>query len=142
MAKRPRTGNPQKEDGFFPIANEIAEQMARTTLSAGESKILWAILRNSYGWQRKEVRMSYNGFARLTGLHRRNVQKVIVRLVDRNIITKREDGYINVYSFQKRYHQWKDLPQQLRNSSQDGGELDDTSGGVLDAFSGGVLDDT
>jgi len=50
--------NPQPEDGHIDIANEIAEKLARTQLSGTEHKIIWAIWRKTWGWHKKEDRIS------------------------------------------------------------------------------------
>jgi phage replication O-like protein O len=44
--------NPQRENGHIDIANEIAEALARTNLSAYQMRVMWAIWRKTWGWQK------------------------------------------------------------------------------------------
>ena len=45
--------NPQTENGHIKIANEIIEAITRTNLSAHESRVLWYIIRKTYGFNKK-----------------------------------------------------------------------------------------
>ena len=58
--------NPQREDGHIDIANEIAEKLARTQLSGTEHKIIWAIWRKTWGWHKKEDRISLSQLVKMT----------------------------------------------------------------------------
>lgn len=100
--------NPQIENGYLDVANELVEILAKTNLSKYESRILWALWRKTWGWHKKEDRISITQFQKLTGLKRRHVSRTLSRLVQRNIITKRGDGFITTYAFQKDYTKWKD----------------------------------
>ena len=42
--------SPQREDGHLDLANDIVEKLAKTQLSGYESRILWALLRKTWGW--------------------------------------------------------------------------------------------
>jgi len=94
--------NPQKEDGHTAIANEIMEALAKTYLSSYETQILFAIFRKTYGWNKKEDWIT-------------NTQLTIKKLVQRNIITKKEKRL----SFQKDYDQWEKLPKQVTSENDE-----------------------
>jgi phage replication O-like protein O len=114
--------SPQAEDGHIDIANELAEVLARTKLSADESRILWAILRKSWGWHRKMAPISITKFQELTGMDRKSVCRILTRLLRRRIIKKdietkkkfkRHSGDSATtesitYGFQKDYFKWRD----------------------------------
>jgi len=95
--------NPQKENGHIDIANEIAEHLAKTDLSASESKILWVIWRKTWGWHKKKDVITLKQFKEATELLKPHIARTIRRLCLREIITK--NG--NVYGFQKDYDRWK-----------------------------------
>ena len=99
--------NPQIENGFTKIANEIVEQLARTQLSGYESRILWVIWRKIYGWNKKQDIISISQFQKLTGLDRRHVQRTLNRLIERNIVTKNGYRHYTKWAFQKDYTRWK-----------------------------------
>jgi phage replication O-like protein O len=100
------TANPQIEDGFFPIANELSEQFARLQLSGNQWRLLWVILRQSYGWKKKADRISFTLFERRTGLDRRNIGRELKELASRNIIVKNDNSFIVSYGLQKDYSRW------------------------------------
>ena len=102
--------NPQLEDGRTEISNELSEAFARLYLSASESRVLWAILRKTYGWHKKFDRISYTQFEKLTGMNRRHIADAINRLIERKIVTRRGNNYRLEYGIQKDYDQWELLP--------------------------------
>jgi len=81
-------GNPQLEDGYTPIANELLEAFLQSDLSRQELKIVGAIFRQTYGWRRKEAEISITVFQKLTNLHRRHVQRAIMSLIEKNLISR------------------------------------------------------
>lgn len=80
--------SPQAEDGHIDIANELAEAFRRVNLSSYEWRILWAILRETYGWHRKMAPISLTDFQKATGLDRSNISKTLSKLIGRRIIRK------------------------------------------------------
>ncbi len=101
--------NPQKENGHIDIANEIAEAFFKLHLPANAWRVLWVILRQTYGWKKKADKISYTQFQQRTGLDRRNTARALKLLVDRNIIVKNVTTFITTYGFNKDYSQWKPL---------------------------------
>lgn len=105
--------NPQKEDGFTAIANEIVEKLARTDLSGSELRVILIILRQTWGWRKKEDLISISQFARKTELHIRTVKRALRELTRKNIIFKRNtsDKFIPTavrkYKFNKDFDTWK-----------------------------------
>jgi len=100
--------NPQIEDGHIDIAHPIAEALAKINLSAHESRLLWTLLRKTYGWHRKTDFISLNQFSEITGIPRANIPRIIRRLEQRSIITVSRINRITEYGFQKDYELWDD----------------------------------
>jgi len=100
--------NPQRENGHIDIANDIAEALARIQLSGYESRILWVILRKTYGWHKKMDFISITQFEKCTKLKRRHVVRSLQRLLERNIITKNGNSFITKWGLQKDYEKWKE----------------------------------
>ncbi|MBW1854926.1 MAG: replication protein [Deltaproteobacteria bacterium] len=99
--------NPQLEDGYTRVANDLIEGgFARTNFSAYESRVLWVLLRKTYGWQKKEDKISVSQFVEKTGIKRRHVQRTVDKLEGRNIIIRDKETYTHTYSLQKDYEQW------------------------------------
>jgi phage replication O-like protein O len=107
--------SPQVENGHTDIANELAEAFARLQLSGNQWRVLWVVIRKTYGWKKKEDRISLTQFEESTGLMRRHVHRALEELAERGIVTK--NGYNSVtkignryaitYGLQKDYSLWK-----------------------------------
>jgi phage replication O-like protein O len=97
--------NPQLENGYTSIANELAEQLAKTQLSGYESRYLWVLWRLTYGWHKKEDRIANSQFVEKTGLKKQHIWRTESNLIKRNIVTK--IGY--KICFNKHYSQWIEL---------------------------------
>ncbi len=77
--------NPQIEDGHIDIANLIAEQFCRYRISGEEWLVLWAILRKTYGWKKKQDRIALSQFALMTGLKRQTVSRALNKLSSKRL---------------------------------------------------------
>lgn len=100
--------DPQAENGHIDIANEIAEHFCRYRISGEEWLVLWAIVRKTYGWKKKEDRISLSQFSLMTGLKRQTALRAINKLSSKKIIgvIKNDDSGINIYSFNKYFDEW------------------------------------
>jgi phage replication O-like protein O len=102
--------NPQAENGHLDLAHEIIEKFFNLQLSGNQWRILWVILRQTYGWKKKVERISITTFEKKTGLHRRHIHRALKDMIDRKIITKNDTTFIVTYGFQKDYSKWELLP--------------------------------
>lgn len=100
------TTNPQLENGYTQIANELIEALARFNLSPYESRLLWYIVRKTYGYQKKTDAISLGQFALGTGIPVSNVIRTLRKLESRHFITKSKDFYVCEYGINKHYDQW------------------------------------
>ena len=98
--------SPQLENGYTQIANELAEAFAKVNLSAYESRILWFIMRKTYGFKKKTDAISLSQFAAGTGISTSNVIHTLARLKCRNLIVKSKDFRISEYGLNKHYDHW------------------------------------
>lgn len=99
--------NPQKENGHLDLANKIVEQLAQTQLSGYEIRLLWAILRKTYCWHKKQDWISYSQFREVTKIgNNSHISRGLKKLVLRQIVTK--NG--NKYGLNKDYDKWIKLP--------------------------------
>jgi phage replication O-like protein O len=112
--------NPQIEDGHVDLANEIVEQFCRYRISGEEWLVLWAIIRKTYGWKKKQDRISLSQFSQMTGMKRQTVLRAINKLSSKKIIgvIKNDDSGINIYSFNKHFDQWEPLSKKITVSSK------------------------
>lgn len=63
------------DDGYTRIANELLEAIAGADLTARQLKVMIAVIRKTYGFQKKLDRIADIQIAELTGLSRQNVNK-------------------------------------------------------------------
>jgi phage replication O-like protein O len=100
--------SPQIEEGYTPIANEIAEALMKINLSAYESRVLWFLFRKTYGWGKKTDWISLSQFSKCIGIDRRLVHRAVKSLSSKKmIVIERDDGIRIRYGFQKDYDKWK-----------------------------------
>jgi phage replication O-like protein O len=102
-------GNPQLENGYTKIADEILEALARTKLNTQESRMIYAILRKTYGFNKKDDWISNSQLELITGVHRSHCANTITRLIQRKIVTR----IGNKIQFNKMYKAWLELPKQV-----------------------------
>lgn len=100
--------NPQKEHGYTAIANEIMDALCRFRIPGEERQVLDAILRQTYGWQKCEDKISMSRIAEMTGLKRPNVARAIKGLLSKRItlVIKSDNTQINTLKFNKNYEEW------------------------------------
>jgi phage replication O-like protein O len=100
--------SPQLENGYTPIAHEIIEALWKINLSAYESRVVWYLLRKTYGWNKKTDRIALSQFSKDIGIDRRLVHRAIHSLSSKKMIVIYKDDSMSVsYGFQKNYEKWK-----------------------------------
>ena len=101
--KKPNS-SPQLEEGYTRIANEFIEGLCKIRLGGYERRVLDAIIRKTWGFQKKEDRISNSQICEMTGLHKAHVSRSLHTLKFLNIVTK--NG--NKWGIQKRPNLWID----------------------------------
>jgi len=97
-------GNPQLEDGFVKIANELVDVFCSHRLSGEEWQIIWSVFNKTYRWHRKDDWISLSQFVEMTGMQKSNISRALKKLLNKNIIIKSD----NKYMFNKYYKEWVD----------------------------------
>ena len=101
------TENLNIEDGnYIKIHNRIIEELAKIQLTGHETRVMYAILRKTYGWNKKEDYISYKQFEQLTELKRSDISKAITKLIVKNIVVKRGTSRRLIYRFNKYFGKW------------------------------------
>jgi len=104
--------NPQLENGYTRIANETLKALCKFRLSGNEWRVLLVIWIKTYGWHKKEDRISLSQFADMTGLRRNHVLRALQKLTAKGV-TKKGNTIPITYSFIKTYRNWKLLPKMV-----------------------------
>ena len=97
--------SPQVEDGFVRIANELHQALARSRMTGNERAVVDAVIRLTYGYQKKEARITGETFAKWTGLDSSDCGSIVAELVRRHILVRA--GSRSPISLNKDYSQWE-----------------------------------
>lgn len=101
--------NPKLENGYTRIAHELLEQFALADFSGAEFKILIAIIRQTYGFQRKSAAISIAQISTMCDLHITTASKTLKRLMEKKVvIEKASPGFAKSreMSINKNHAQW------------------------------------
>lgn len=89
--------SPQLENGYTKIANELLEAMARSKFDTCQWAIILWVLRNSYGWNKKEtdpVRVAQ--IVRDTQMLPAGVYKALDKLISRGVMSRSASGSLSI----------------------------------------------
>jgi phage replication O-like protein O len=106
------TGNPQLENGYLKIANELLEQFMIYGFSSRQWSVVMAVVRMTYGYNKKSDALSGWQISKLTGIDRSHVSKTLAELINLNVIKKHNEGrvshgsFVNEISINKNYDTW------------------------------------
>ncbi len=101
------SGNPQLENGYTRIANEILEALPRLKIPVECWRVLMVIFRKTYGYQKKFDRISLSQFCLATGMKKQNASRALKKLEKIGVIVIRgDDRKPKTYWFNKNYASW------------------------------------
>lgn len=101
--------NVQLEHGFTKIANELLDAIQSFQFTQNQFKLLLALWRNTYGWNRKQCEFSLNQIIRQTGLQRKRVIETLKSLEESNVIIEVKapiGSSPKIVEFNKNYTTW------------------------------------
>ncbi|HLE17329.1 MAG TPA: replication protein [Syntrophales bacterium] len=114
-----RSGNPQTEDGYLRISNELWDAWMCSRFNAREDRLLKVIVRFSYGLNRTFALLSKTDLAHFMNDHLPNVEPVIKSLQAKNVIKVEADstrGLLRL-TLNKHYEDWH-VNQTLKRDSE------------------------
>ncbi len=94
--------SPQKENGYVTIANELAERFSLAGMNGSEHRILWVVIRKTYGYNKKQDYISLTQFQKSTGMGRKQVVETIHALVGKRLLLKEK----SIYGLNKDWESW------------------------------------
>ncbi len=99
--------NPQLENGYVRIANELFEAMGKYPFNGAELKILIVVIRLTYGWGLKQNVISFSKLAYLSALDARHTKRVVKRLAQDKVLIKYKQQRNNILGVNKDYISWR-----------------------------------
>jgi len=103
--------NPQTENGYTQIANELLDHLIQIHLAPNQWQVLLCVIRKTYGYKKKVDYIANFQISEATGLHKSHVSRAICLLEMMNLIT-RKGKYIGI---QKDWERWRKLSKLVTN---------------------------
>lgn len=101
--------SPQKENGFTAISNELLEAILKENFTLRELKILFAIIRYTFGFGRKAAELSNRFLAKATYIRFQHVNSALTDLENKNVIkfqTNPRHSQGRIILLNKDYESW------------------------------------
>jgi len=88
--------NPSVKNGHIKIANELIEHFATVNITGQEWRIIWVLLRKTWGWEDGDRRkdwdwISITQFEKMTGMKKSNVYNSLKSLLVKRLILKQDN---------------------------------------------------
>jgi len=97
---------PQLEDGHTRIANEILEALLLARLTSRQWSVVMAIIRKTYGYQKKTDDIGLGQLSDLTGLGKPHLSVAVRELEERRIISRKQGKFGHIMGLNKDHTQW------------------------------------
>ena len=87
---RPRVSDdkPALADGYCRVVNALAEGLASHPLTSVQHRIVWAVVRMTYGWNKAKDRVAASQLAEITGMRRQHCSTALNELIDAGVIIR------------------------------------------------------
>tara|TARA_B100000700_G_scaffold189815_1_gene209208 strand:- start:59383 stop:60294 length:912 start_codon:yes stop_codon:yes gene_type:complete len=89
-APEPEAKGAQLEDGYVRTANALVEALCKAPLTSREARIVRAVERATFGWDRSSARLSQSVLAKMTGLTPKRCSEAVNSLLAKKVL--RRDG--------------------------------------------------
>jgi phage replication O-like protein O len=100
--------NPQTEDGFTKIANELLDALCSFRI-AGEIRLVFdSIIRKTYGFHQSDDHIANSQIVKLTKLSRQSVSRALKILIEKRLVIKTDDNNPKGHKLKinKDFEQW------------------------------------
>ena len=98
--------SPQLDDGYTRLANELFDAILIAGLSGRQLLVVMAIIRKTYGYNKKEDDIGLSQIVSATGIDKAHVSRALKDLEAMNIITRRNGKYGHILGVNKNYKSW------------------------------------
>lgn len=90
---RPKVSDdkPALADGYCRVVNALAEGLASHPLTSVQQRIVWAVVRMTYGWNKAKDRIAASQLEEITGMREQHCSTALNQLIDSGVII-REGG--------------------------------------------------
>lgn len=90
---RPKVSDdkPALADGYCRVVNALAEGLASHPITSVQQRVLWAVIRMTYGWNKAKDRIAASQLEEITGMREQHCSTALNQLIDAGVII-REGG--------------------------------------------------
>jgi phage replication O-like protein O len=104
---------PSLSAGYCRVVNALAEGLAASSLTSLEHRVVWAVIRLTYGWQKGKDRIAASQLASVTGLTRQKCSSTLSGLIERGVII-REGGSQSAIKVNTKIDEWEQREKRTR----------------------------
>jgi len=103
--------NPQKENGFTPISNEVLEALCLFRIPGEVRQVVDVVIRKTYGFNKKFDYISHSQIIERTGLKKQNEGRALKKAIEHKLVIRNDDKL----GFNKHYDQWIPFVQVIKS---------------------------
>jgi len=107
------------EGDWLPITHEFTEAMSRQYLRPNESKVLWHLIRKTWGWGKKSDFIALKQFEKELDISKVIACQALSRLKRRGIVNQLSN---KTYAIQSDTSLWRNKPKKKRKKKGAGGK--------------------
>lgn len=110
--------NPQKENGYVATATELFEALLKFRIPGELRQVFDAIIRKTYGFNKKEDYIAGSQICEMTDLKKQNVSRSLSKLITNKLVIKTDysSGKGNKLKINKDYEAW--IPFVIKNDDR------------------------
>lgn len=103
--------NPQLENGYTRISNELLDAIGKANFSATELEIVLCVVRFTYGFGRTSHKLSASFIAEWTKRNKRGIKECLKKLTNNNVIVviNSQVGKTSEIGLNKNYEEWQGI---------------------------------
>lgn len=124
---------PQLENGYTRIANELLDALLCAGLTSRQWAVMMAIIRKTYGFNKKSDEIGLSQLHSMTGIDRANLSRTVRELESMRLIIRGSGTFGHTLGVNKNFRQWglpkqqqglsfQQLPKQQQGVCQNGNE--------------------
>lgn len=99
--------SPQLEEGYTRLANELLDAMLRAGLTSRQWAVVMAVVRKTYGYNKKSDDIGLGQLATMTGIDKAHLSRTVRELAGSRVLHRKVGAFGHTLSVNKNYAQWK-----------------------------------
>lgn len=96
---------PALNDGYCRVVNAVAEGLASHPLTSIQQRVIWGVIRYTFGWNKAKDRIAASQLAEFTGLRRQQCSTALNQLIEAGVII-REGGSRSAIKINTKISDW------------------------------------